>query len=592
MQNRLTYSIPAVVLFVIAFVYWPVVHASFVLDDVIDFVDMKWLSHGDDWKHYIFRDFNYWTNYFRPLVLALYTLQVHLFNNAPGPMHAVSLGMHLINTLMVGLLAWRCSASLQNHVKRTVLFATSMLFYGLHPVLVEPVTWIGCQFDLAATMFMLLGLLANTHIQSRHSRALTIGFLFFLAACSKESAISLPLMLAVFDWKLLSDPRQNGWSKAVTSFAQRNGLTYVAIVLFGIVYLAFRRWGLGQFVHPVEGETLSGLGHFQEVCYLYLRYWAMLFWPTYGMNPIHEYDTQQFLQISPASLLIDVTAIATVTGGFYLAIKRSSPIACIIAMVTCGLLPVLHIVSTSFEPSLYHERYVMTSLAGLCAMIPLVRLPFLAHSYAKLARTATGIAGCLWLIFAMIGVHATVPLWSNSVNLWRWILAENPKSIDAKNNLLIAYIDDKDNVGAHKLIEKLLSEHTPCANCMLNAAILAVNENTPTLAAQALNEAKKLPQVATDPAMFQRYLIITGQTLILQDKLEDAESVLRTASDQNPLDPKAKLELARVLALQGKAAQAQQVGESAIQLLPPENREQIRRALGWIKARTAPPQNR
>jgi Tfp pilus assembly protein PilF len=234
----------------------------------------------------------------------------------------------------------------------------------------------------------------------------------------------------------------------------------------------------------------------------------------------------------------------------------------------------------------------MTSLAGFCAMIPLVRMPPLVHSHIKLARNVLGITGCLWLIFAVIGIHATIPLWSNSVNLWEWVLAENPQSMDAKNNLLIAYIDDKKTAHAYKFIEKLLLEHTPCANCMLNAAIFAVNENNPALAAQALDEAKKLPQVATDPAIFQRYLVITGQMLILQNKLEDAESVLRIASNQSPLDPKPKLELARALALQHKTAEAKQIGDSAIQLLPPEKREAFRAALERIKARTGTLQNK
>lgn len=179
---QLNHGIAIVVLAVaavIAFVYWPVVHATFVLDDVIDFIDMKWLSHGDDWKHYIFKDFNGWTNYFRPLVVAFFALQVRLFNNAPGPMHAVSLGMHLVNTTLVGLLSWQCSRATSNAQLRVGLLALVMLLYGLHPVLIEPVTWIGCQFDMAATLFMLLGLLLNTRIKHRLSRAIAVASCFF-----------------------------------------------------------------------------------------------------------------------------------------------------------------------------------------------------------------------------------------------------------------------------------------------------------------------------------------------------------------------------------------------------------------------------
>jgi Flp pilus assembly protein TadD len=579
MQSRLIFCIPATVLCIITLVYWPVVHASFVLDDVIDFVDMRWLSHGDDWKHYIFRDFNYWTNYFRPLVLALFTLQVRLFNNAPGPMHAVSLGMHLINTLLVGALSWRCGAVLSSYARRTFLLAASMLLYGLHPVLIEPVTWIGCQFDLAATMFMLLGLFANALIQQQLSRALTVAALFFLAACSKESAISFPLMLAIFDWALLAKPRQHGWTDAAKSFVHRNGLTYAAMFLAGMAYLAFRRWGLGQIVQPVEGVTLPWIGHFQEVCYLYLRYWMMLFWPSYGMNPIHEYPIQQFLQISAGSIFTDALAVTVVTSGSYLAIKRASPMACMILVMSCGLLPVLHIISTGFEPSLYHERYVMTSLAVLCAMVPLVRVPSSTGERAKLASFAGGTIVCLWLLLAVVGIRMTIPLWSTSPRLWQWVLAENPASDTAKNNLLIAYIESKDNRAAHRLIERLITEHSSCADCMLNAASFAVAERDPLLAARALDRARNIPDIAQNRHMYCRYLYATGQMLLLGGNSADAEIVLRNLVAISPEDPAPRLQLAKALIMQNKTVEANQVAQSAIGLLPREQQKAARDSL-------------
>ena len=111
MGKRRAATLMATVLGAIALAYWPVVHGDFVWDDVVNFRWNTWLTEGDQWKHYIFRDFNYWKYYFRPLVVGLFTLQLRLFDGAPGPMHAVSLAIHLLNTAMVGLLALRCSAA-------------------------------------------------------------------------------------------------------------------------------------------------------------------------------------------------------------------------------------------------------------------------------------------------------------------------------------------------------------------------------------------------------------------------------------------------------------------------------------------------
>ncbi len=100
---------------IIALIYWPVSVAGFVWDDKILFSNAAWLRYGDDWWHFIFQNDHYdWaTFYFRPLVVALYVGEVRAFDVAPGPMHLVSLGIHLANTLLVGALAMRlkCAAA-------------------------------------------------------------------------------------------------------------------------------------------------------------------------------------------------------------------------------------------------------------------------------------------------------------------------------------------------------------------------------------------------------------------------------------------------------------------------------------------------
>lgn len=239
-------------------------------------------------------------------------------------------------------------------------------------------------------------------------------------------------MLAIFEWALIPRRHEDGWRIPARIFIQRNGFTYAAILYAWLIYLAFRRWAFGEIISTSASNSLPWLGHLQEIFYIYLRHWAMPFWPTYGINPIHEYTREQFLQPSARLLLLDPAAITTVASSLYFSFKRSKPIACITVMMTCGLLPVLHIAPIALEPSLYHERYVMTALAGMCAMLSLLSpLRIVGHN-AHLIRPLAGIIGCLWPIFAIIGIRMTIALWSNSTNLWRWVLLENPNSMDTE----------------------------------------------------------------------------------------------------------------------------------------------------------------
>lgn len=580
MRRLSTSGVAALVLIAVALVYWPVVHANFVWIDWTDFHDQTWLREGGSWKHYIFRDFNTWTNYFRPLMVGLFTLQVRLFNVAPGPMHVVSLGLHLINTLLVGLLAWRYADASMSLPRRTCLLGVSMLLYGFHPVLIEPVAWIGCQSELLVTMFTLLGLIANTGIKSVAARAATVAVLFFLAACTKESAVSLPLILIVIDWALLSRRDEKTMCSAIRSLVVRNWPIYVAMFLAGVSYLVFRHWALGVIVNPFPAGSSTVLGRLQEVCFLYLHYWKTLLWPMSGMSPIHPVDVARFGAISMASVLTDAAAIGIVLTGLWLALRHSSTLGCMLLAVTAALLPVLHIASVDFDASLYHERYAMTALAIVCAMLPRLRPSVPATGKLKqLSVPLLATALLFWLVLAVINIRVMLPLWSNNVNLWRWTLVEYPNSITAKNNLLSAYIDAKDHASADRLVNRLLAEHVQCTNCMLNAARLAVAEHDPTRAATALEVVRNSRELVADKQQFHSYLLITSQMLVLQGHFEDAVQILREVIKLDPLDPYPHLQLAMALALEGKIDQAREVGESGIALLPPDERGPQRKML-------------
>jgi len=420
---------------------------------------------------------------------------------------------------------------------------------------------------------MLGGMLAYVRILSPFIRAIVVGSLFFLAACSKESAVSFPLMLAVFDLALLPQNRNEGIHHAIHAFVKRNWQPYAAMLLAGFAYLFLRHHALGQLVNPIAVRSFSVFAQLQEACFIYLHYWKMLLWPMSGMSPLHEIDTQQFHVISTSALFVDAIAIGSIAVGLYTALRRSSPIGCIVIMMTVALLPVLHVAPVAFAPSLYHEHYAMTALAAICMMLPLIRIHAPTQQrQAVLTRAGIGIIGCFWLILAIINIRITLPLWSNNASLWQWALIENPDSINAKDNLLSAYIDENDFASANRLVGQLFADHVACTNCALNAAILAVAESDPTKAAEALEKVKNSTEVLQDKQMYRTYLVTTGQMLVQQGHLEDATGIFRAAIEMDPLDPQPQLSLATTLALQNKKDEARKIGDAAITLLPSDRR--------------------
>ncbi len=567
-------------LLVVAVVYWPVLHGQFVWDDVVDFAQMAWLRQGDAWWRLIFHGFNNWTHYFRPLGVAFFTLQVRLFGAVPGPMHAVSLLLHLLDTLLVGVLARRLVA---DRASRTQLMVTAlaMLAYGLHPLLTEPVAWIGSQFDLLVNLLLLLGLWAHLALQGRIRRALAVSACFFLAACTKESAAAFPLLLLLFDAMEVRRDDNLALRQAAKAVLSRSGVSYALVLLAGFVYLGLRHAALGQMLPPaVADHALTSIGHLQEIAFLYLRYWQMLCWPMSGISPIHPVDPSTFNAVTASSLLLDLGALGLVVAGCVLAIWRRSWTGAFILAVSAALLPVLHIAAADFDESLYHERYAALALALACVLGPRAVLEWrLPAATQRLATLAGGAVFALWLLLGAANVRLVLPLWSSNLALWQWALHEHPDAVEARDGLLSAYIDSGDYGRANRFIDQLARDRIPCVNCMLNAAILALLQNDLPRAEAALDRVDGAPELASNAQMKRAYLQSRGRLLLQQGKPAEAEPWFRSAIELDRLDPEPQIALALTLSLEGKPDEARRVAEAAIPLLSPEERASRQQAL-------------
>jgi hypothetical protein len=560
------------ILLVVVLTYWPVTKAGFVWDDIVDFQKMAWLRHGTDWQHFLLQQFNAWSNYFRPLVVALFTLEIRLFDVKPGPMHAVSLAIHAFNTLLVGVLANRLTPATRTTTQKTYTASVSMLLYGLHPLLIEPITWIGCQFDLAAIFFMLLGWIANASIKRTSFRAIVVSILFFLAACSKESAVAFPLILVVLDWFALDAAGDAKLPHAIWALWKRNRLVYALTLISGLLYLSLRHSALGGFVASAGSDDLSAWAHIQETSFLYMRYWRMFIWPTMGMGPLHEVPLATFQTVSVLSVTTVVATLSIVVLGIVLSVRRNA-IGGLILTVTFALLPVLHVLAAGliFDASLYHERYAATALAMLCAWLPW-SLEGLSARIGRLATLTASMALLAWIALAIISIRSIVPFWSSNLELWQWALRQDTHSVAAKDELISAYIDNGDNAKAWQLISVVVSSHVACTNCMLNAASLAIHENNPAAASFLLDRVKDSAELHADKRMYRFYLTLISEQLLLQNRPQASEQIARSAMAMDPLDPTPPLALATALAVQGKLDEAQRVESAAVLLLPPDKR--------------------
>lgn len=178
---------------------------------------------------------------FRPLLMASLWLDRTIFGLSPVLFHATQVGLTALAAALVVLLVHRYTAD------RT-LSTTAGLLFGLHPYHVETAAWIGSRADPLFAVFFLLSLLAYERWR-RLGRGAPIASLalFEAALLSKESAISLPLILAGM---LLVDPARRGrrreWRRCVLPF-----------LLVGLAHFILRFIVLGGAGRTLLGSTLT-----------------------------------------------------------------------------------------------------------------------------------------------------------------------------------------------------------------------------------------------------------------------------------------------------------------------------------------------
>ena len=133
-----------------------------------------------------------------PLTWLSHELDVELFGLNAGDHYLVSLGIHVLNALLLFFLLLKVTE------KRTRSFLVAALF-ALHPYNVESVAWISERKNVLSTLLFLLTLAAYGWYarNPRVKRYLVVLVSFALALSAKPMVITLPFVLLLLDfWPL------------------------------------------------------------------------------------------------------------------------------------------------------------------------------------------------------------------------------------------------------------------------------------------------------------------------------------------------------------------------------------------------------
>jgi Tfp pilus assembly protein PilF len=343
------------ILFLLAFLpYVNTLLAGFVYDDTFQVVQNPY-AHSFRYLPDIFTT-TVWsfqgaagvTNYFRPMMTLGYLLTYQIAGLVP-------FGFHLANLVLNCIVVWLVFVLLRQFSGERVALVAAGLF-ALHPIHTEAVAWIAAVTDLQLTVFYLAAFLLYVRLaDTRHrirARLILCG-VFLLALLSKEQAMTLPVMVTLYEYfyrddRLTATPREK---------ISRIGPLW-AVAAF---YLSVRTLILGGVASVVTRPALSWHDTLLSSVSLIGGYIGKLIWPAHFAAFYVFHPSRHF---SDVPVLLGLSAIVLCAILFIVLWKRVHLLSFAFLLIFLPLGPVLN--ARWMPASVFGERYLYLPSVGFC----------------------------------------------------------------------------------------------------------------------------------------------------------------------------------------------------------------------------------
>lgn len=472
-------------------------------------------------------------NYYRPIFLLWMRLNDAVFGLKPFGWHLTTVLMHVLATFLVFRLARRLS-------QRDELSLIAALIFGLHPVHVEPVSWIAGVTESLLAVLLLASFLFYLDWRDDKTNARTFSLVFFtLAIFSKETAVFMAPL--VFAYEFLQ--RENTPFVSRLWRSSRPAIPYVGITL---IYLYLRSIALhGLFHKTYILSPLTNLLTLPSVLWFYVK---LLFVPV-GLSGFYDlpYVTAPTLRNFVLPLL---GVIAVASGLFYWWWKtRDRVVAFAAVMLILPLLPLMNL-GVFVEGEIVHDRYLYLPSIGFALLVG-IALSQLKGSAAPGAVRRPGfmLAIGISIVYMILTINQSL-FWANNLVLYFRGVSIAPNNNIARNDLANEFNKRGMVPQAIALYEQVLQREPNFWLANYNLGYLYFKQQECEKAVYFLGRAASLNVIDGD-TMF--YL---GQCEYTLNRLDRAEMALRRAIANDPRILGVRYYLGLTLKKQGRTQEA------------------------------------
>ncbi len=535
-----------------------------------------------------------------PLTWLSHIVDCEVFGMRAGAMHLVSVGFHVVNTLLLFLVLRGMTGAMWRSAVVAALFA-------LHPLHVESVAWVSERKDVLSAFFFLLTIGAYAKAKGQRlkakvtdedasrftfhvSRFYILSLLFFaLGLMSKPMLVTTPFVLLLIDYWPLRRPG--------ASSLESQPVTGLRLVLEKVPFFALSVVSSGvTFVVQRKGGAVSTALTFGErianALVSYARYLRKMFWPDdLAVLYPHPGHWPLWQVLACAGLLLVVCVVVVVLG-------RRRPYLIMGWLWFLGtMVPVIGLVQVGIQSMA--DRYTYVPLIGLFIVVAwgindLVaeRLPPAWRAGVFAIGAAVALVGCGWVTARQI------EFWKNSESLFQRTVQVTRNNYLAHNNLGFyfsgkgriaeameqyhlalkinpAYEDALNNLGYALAGQRKFAEAIPLYEAALR--IRPKHAEVHNNLGNALSETGKIDEA------IQHYLIALQQNpehadahnnlgiaLAMKGKLDEAISHFHAAIRYKPNYASAHSNLGNALAVQHKLDEAIKEFQESLRLKPDE----------------------
>lgn len=359
---------------------------------------------------------------YQPVTTLVYAVEYAIYRLRPSGYHTTGLLIHLLNIILVFILAWKLTR------KKSIAFIVSMLF-AIHPMHVESVAWVSERKDLVYTAFFLLSLLSYLYYlkDSFKIKYLLLSFLFaVLSMLSKSSAVVLPLVFFIFDY--YCERKQN-----LKSLLEKLPF-FVLSVLFGIISIR------SQEIYDLSSGTTDAFSLIERIfmaCYAFSFYMVKMFLP-FKLSVIHPFPQAGQL---PLIMYLSPLFVGLVVWLCFYCRKKRPLVSTGILFYLVNVILILQIIPVG--QTITAERYSYVSYIGLFLALGY----FYENSAIKLKKQLSFVFVAFFILCIGLGMQRNT-VWKNSMTLFTDVIKKYPEVATAWFNRGQIKLDHNDLNGA------------------------------------------------------------------------------------------------------------------------------------------------